>query len=82
MLLSIYYFIKELKTMNKEPQHTTLKYLSRHADPEHFSIVQKCREEVMYPRGKNLVRRTGFMPPHLSRKLLKRYTILEGNQGN
>ena len=82
MLLSIYYFFKKLKPMNNETQHTTLKYLSRHAAPEHFSLVKKCRDEVMYPRGKNLVRQTGYMPPHLSRKLLKRYTILEGNQGN
>ena len=49
MLLSIYYFFKKLKPMNNETQHTTLTYLSRHAAPEHFLLVKKCRDEVMYP---------------------------------
>ena len=81
MLLSIYYFFKQIKPMNNETQHTTLKYLTRRAIPSHFYLVEKCKDEVVLPRGMNFVRKTGLMPAFLSKKLLQKYIIQNGNQG-
>lgn len=81
MFLSIYYFFKGIKPMTIETQHFTLAYLSRHAEKENLALVEKCKDEVLFPRGISFVNNTGYMPPELSRLLLKNFRKYEGNQG-
>ena len=81
MFLSIYYFFKQIKPMTYETQHYTLNYLSRRSLPEHYDLVEKCKDEIVLPRGMNFVRKSGLMPAFLSKKLLHKYIIHNGNQG-
>ena len=55
MFLSIYYFFKGIKPMNNETQHYTLAFLARHAEKENIELVEKCRDEVLLPRGISFV---------------------------
>ena len=82
MFLSIYYFFKGIKPMNNESQHFTLAFLARHAEKENIQLVEKCRDEVLLPRGISFVQETGLMPPELSRYLLRNFRKHEGNQGD
>ena len=81
MFLSIYYFFKNLKPMNTESHHKSLKYLSRHAKPENLPLVMKIIRDLRYTSGKKHVRRTGVMHSNLSRYLLQKFVEHEGNQG-
>ena len=81
MFLAIYYFFKGIKPMTIETQHYKLAYLSRHAAKENLGLVEEKKDEVLLPRGISLVDETGFMPPELSRLLLKEFRKHEGNQG-
>tara|TARA_B100000963_G_C22585149_1_gene652705 strand:- start:809 stop:1057 length:249 start_codon:yes stop_codon:yes gene_type:complete len=82
MLLAIYYFFKGIKTMNNETEHFLLGSLRTYAAPENQNLVTKALNKVKWPRLKDFIRRTGFMPPELSNTLLKKFKVYEGNHGN